>query len=612
MSTTRPAGACGRRIEDYALIGNTRTCALVGRDGAIDWFCAPDFDSPACFARLLGDDENGVWRIAPREEPYTVRRRYAGDTLVLETVFETAAGSARLTDFMPLDGDGSADIVRIVTGLKGRVDMRLDARFRFDYGRVVPWVRRHGSDLLAVAGPDAVRLTTTLPLEGRGWSTVADFTISAGETVPIVLTWHRSYETTPGRRDPDTLLRDTLRWWTDWSAGCDAPGRWRDAVVRSAITLKALTHARTGGIVAAATTSLPERLGGVRNWDYRYCWLRDATFTLYALMNSGYIEEARAWRQWLVRAAAGRADELQIMYSLSGERRLPEYDLPWLSGFCGSRPIRVGNAAHTQCQLDVYGEVVDTLFSARAHGLDANDDAWRVQLSLVDHLERHWRDPGAGIWEQRSVPRRYVHSTVMAWVAIDRTIKAVEQHGLDLPTGKWKKLRHAIRNEICSAGFSTRRNAFVQYFGGEELDAASLLIPLVGFLPVCDPRVVATVETIRRELMSDGFVLRYIAHEKTDGLPAGEGAVLACSFWLADNLALMGRREAARELFERVLAVRNDVGLLAEEYDPAGRRQLGNFPQAFSHVGVINTARNLAGAETPRRAATAAAAPADA
>ncbi len=590
-------GATERRIEDYALIGDTSTCALVGRSGSIDWLCTPNFDSSACFAALLGSEENGRWLIAPQETPRTIQRRYIDHTLVLETTFETSTGTARVTDFMPLSSGRPVDVVRIVSGVKGHVAMKFEVRFRFDYGHIIPWVRRADGSIIAVAGPDSIRLATPFRLEGRNFTHVAEFTVSAGETLPVVLTWHRSFDPLPPPRDAAKLLEQTLAWWTDWSAKCDVPpgtpAKWRDAVIRSAVTLKALTHARTGGIVAAATTSLPEFIGGVRNWDYRYCWLRDATFTLYAMMNTGYVEEAQAWREWLVRAAAGRAEELQIMYSLAGERRLPEYELPWLNGFAGSRPVRVGNDAYLQQQLDVYGEVIDALYAARAHGLTANDDAWRVQLELIRHLDAHWRDPGAGIWEQRGSSRRYVYSTVMVWVAIDRTIKTVEQYKLDLPVEPWKAWRKAIHDEVCTAGFSTRRNAFVQAFGSEDLDASALLIPLVGFLPIDDPRVVGTVEAVQRELMADGFVLRYIAHETADGLPPGEGAFLACSLWLADNLALMGRLDEAREIFERVLAVRNDVGLLAEEYDPLNRRHLGNFPQAFSHVGVINTARNI-------------------
>jgi GH15 family glucan-1,4-alpha-glucosidase len=599
-----------RRIEDYALIGDTSTCALVGRDGGIDWFCPPNFDAPSCFAALLGTAENGRWLIAPRERPRAVTRHYIDDTLVLETRFETSTGAACVIDFMPICRGEATDIVRIITGLEGTVAMQVDVRFRFDYGHVIPWVRRGDGGIVAVAGPDAIRISTPLPLEGRGWSHVSEFAVSAGQRIPMVLTWHRSYDPPPPERDADALLAETRKWWVEWSAACNtprhSPKRWRNAVVRSAITLKALTHARTGGIVAAATTSLPEFIGGERNWDYRYCWLRDATFTLYALMATGFIEEAQAWREWLVRAAAGRPEELQIMYSLAGDRRLQEYTLPWLSGFAGSRPVRIGNAAHVQQQLDVYGEVIDALHYARRCGLKVHDDAWRVQLALVDHLEKHWRDPGSGIWEQRTGPRRYVYSTVMAWAAFDRTIKAAEHYAYkDLPIDRWKQVRQAIHDEVCQDGYSTKRRAFVQCFDNEELDASALLIPLVGFLPPDDPRIVSTVEAIQRNLMADGFVLRYIAHETADGLPPGEGAFLACSLWLADNLARMGRYDEASEMFERVLGVANDVGLLAEEYDPLNNCQLGNFPQAFSHVGVINTVRNLTFAQAKRQGSTA-------
>ena len=595
-----------RRIEDYALIGDTSTCALVGRDGSIDWFCPPNFDAPACFAALLGTAENGRWLIAPQERPRAVKRHYIDDTLVLETRFETSTGAACLIDFMPISRGDTTDIVRIITGIEGTVAMQADIRFRFDYGHLIPWVRRGDSGIIAIAGPDAIRVSTRLPLEGRDWTHSAEFSISAGERIAMVLTWYRSYDPPPPERDAEALLAETRKWWIDWTRPCtaprDAPKKWRNAVVRSAITLKALTHARTGGIVAAATTSLPEFIGGERNWDYRYCWLRDATFTLYAMMSTGFTEEARAWREWLVRAAAGRPEELQIMYSLAGDRRLAEYELTWLPGFAGSRPVRIGNAAHMQQQLDVYGEVIDALHYARRSGLDRNDDAWRVQLALIAWLEEHWRDPGSGIWEQRTEPRRYVYSTVMVWVAFDRTIKAAEHYGLlDLPIERWKRIRKAIHDEVCQDGYSTRLGAFTQCFGNEELDASALLIPLVGFLPSDDPRITSTVNAIQRGLMANGFVLRYVAHETADGLPPGEGAFLACSLWLADNLARMGRFDEAHEIFERVLGVANDVGLLAEEYDPLNKWQLGNFPQAFSHVGLINTVRNLILAAEARR-----------
>ena len=583
------------RIEDYALIGDTRTGALVCRNGSIDWLCVPRFDSPACFAALLGDPDNGQWIVAPQDAPRAANRRYVDDTLVLETTFETDAGSVRLTDFMAITpDDDSIDLVRIATGLRGAVPMHFEARFRFEYGSVIPWVRRREHGLTAIAGPDALRLVTPLELEGKDWSTVADFTLKEGQTVPMVLTWHRSYDVPPPPRDPTTMLHDTLRWWRGWSSSCEAPAEWRDAVVRSAVTLKALTHADTGGIVAAATTSLPEWPGGVRNWDYRYCWLRDATFTLYALMMTGYTDEARAWREWLVRAVAGEPTKLQIMYGLAGERSLEEREIPWLTGFAESRPVRIGNAAHQQKQLDVFGEIMDAFHSGRTHGLDPSDEAWRIQLELIGEVEEHWRDGGSGIWEQRAPDRRYVYSNVMAWVAIDRAVRAVERFGMKGPLNTWKKLRQTMHDEICREGFSEERNAFVQYFGGKTLDASALLIPLVGFLPPDDPRIVGTVDAINRELVDDGFVRRYATGDGSDGLPHGEGAFVACSFWLADNLAMMGRTSEARTLFERILDTRNDVGLLAEEYDPVGKYQLGNFPQAFSHVGIINTACNLA------------------
>lgn len=590
-----------RRIEDYALIGNTETAALVGRDGSVDWLCLPRFDSPACFAALLGDAENGQWKVAPQQPPKAVRRRYLDGTLVLETIFETETGSVSVVDFMPLPRHEAVDLVRTITGLEGEVPMRFETRIRFDYGRVVPWVRRTEDGLTAVAGPDLVRLRTPLALKDDGFSSVADFTIRKGESIPTILTWHLSYDPIPPARDIPGLLDRTVAWWQEWSARCKTPEEWHEPVLRSAITLKALTHQRTGGIVAAPTTSLPEFIGGVRNWDYRYCWLRDATFTLYALMVTGYDEEARAWREWLVRAVAGEPSKLQIMYGLGGERRLDEFELPWLAGFEASRPVRIGNAAHQQLQLDVFGEVMDALHSARMHGLEWGDEGWRVQVELMRYLEDHWQDPDAGIWEERAPPRRYVFSTVMAWVAADRAVKAVERFGLKGPADRWRQMRDAIHKEVCERGFNAERNAFTRNFGGTTLDASVLLLPEVGFLPPKDPRIIGTIEAVQRDLMVDGFVRRYHTHENDDGLPPGEGTFLACTLWLADAFALIGRGDEARILFERVLAVRNDVGLLAEEYDPVARRQLGNFPQAFSHVGVINTARNLSTRLGPAR-----------
>jgi GH15 family glucan-1,4-alpha-glucosidase len=588
-----------RRIEDYALIGNLRTAALVHRTGSIEFLCFPHFDSPAVFAAMLGEPENGCWLIAPREQAYKISRRYIPGTLVLETEFETSSGAVRVTDFMPLPEGESSDLVRIVTGLRGEVTMHTDVRFRFDYGSVIPWVRRHDDGVSAIAGGHALRLRTPLPLEGQGWSTVSEFAVRAGESLPLVLTYHSSHESVPDPRDAAASLERTARWWRAWSDKVDAPPEWREAVVRSAITLKALCHAQTGGIVAAPTTSLPEAMGGPRNWDYRFCWLRDAAFTLDALMTTGCNQEAYAWRNWLVRAVAGEPSKAQIVYSLSGERRLYEIELPWLSGFGGSKPVRIGNHAYTQRQMDVYGEVMDALYCARENGLDAHDDAWRIQREFVYYLEDHWRDPGAGIWEQRSEDRIYVSSVVMTWVAVDRAIKSIERFGVEGPLERWKRLRQTIHDDVCRNGFSAERNAFVQYYGGTALDASVLLIALEGFLPVTDPRVVGTIEAIRRELTVDGFVLRYSTDESQDGLPGSEGAFLICSFWLADCLAMLGRRGEARALFERLLEIRNDLGLLAEEYDPRSKRQLGNFPQAFSHVGLIVTARNCAQHEAP-------------
>jgi GH15 family glucan-1,4-alpha-glucosidase len=583
-----------RRIEDYALIGNARTAALVGRDGSIDWFCIPRFDSGACFARLLGDDQNGCWRISPTQRDAKIRRAYRPNTLVLETVFETDGGSVRVIDFMPHPDDGTTEITRVVQGLAGTVAMDFSVVFRFDYGHVVPWVRRRDGLLTAVAGPNALALRTPVALHGRDKTTVGEFTVSAGETITNVLTWYPSHHEPPAARNCQAQLEATTSWWQDWSAHCKVTGEWRDVTVRSAITLKALTHHETGGLVAAATTSLPEWIGGVRNWDYRYCWLRDATFTLYALLVTGYTEEAAAWRKWMLRSMAGEPSKLQIMYGLAGERRLEEYEIPWLSGFAGSKPVRIGNAAHAQRQMDVYGEVMDMLQGAREQGLDRDDDAWRIQLELLRFLGESWDTAESGLWEQRGPEQRFTFSQVMSWVAFDRGIKAVERFGLSGPANRWRQVRDTIHANVCRHGWNSERNTFVQYYGGEPLDASLLLMPQVGFLRCDDPRVVGTVAAIERELMRDGFVYRYSTHESPDGLPPGEGAFLACSLWLADDLVLMGRRDEARELFERVLSVGNDVGLLAEEYDPVGRRMLGNFPQAFSHVGVINTARNLA------------------
>jgi GH15 family glucan-1,4-alpha-glucosidase len=587
-------------IEDYALIGDTHTAGLVSREGSIDWLCMPRFDSPACFAALLGDEGNGRWLLAPAGPVREVRRRYQGDSLVLETEHRTDDGVVRVVDCMP-PRQHDPDVARVVEGVRGRVPMRMELIIRFDYGSIVPWVRRVDGALHAVAGPDSVWLRTPVPVRGRNLTTVAEFTVDEGERVPFILTWHASHMRAPRRIDPIKAVDDSQAWWARWASRITYEGDWQDAVIRSLLTLKALTYAPTGGIVASPTTSLPEALGGVRNWDYRYCWLRDSTFTLYALMLAGLAEEARAWREWLLRAVAGQPREMQILYGVMGDRRITEQELPWLSGYHGSRPVRIGNAAVNQFQLDVYGEVMDTLHLGRRIGLESDEAAWDLQRALMEFLEDHWRDPDEGIWEIRGPRRHFTHSKVMAWVALDRAVKAVELAGLEGPVERWRALRREIHDEVCREGFDAERDAFVQYYGGKQLDASLLLIPLVGFLPATDPRMKGTVAAIQRELMHDGMVHRYPPEGSTnvDGLPPGEGTFLACTFWLADNLALMGRRDEAVAIFERLLALRNDVGLLAEEYEPASGRQLGNFPQAFSHVSLVNTARNLSALPGP-------------
>ncbi|HLI23188.1 MAG TPA: glycoside hydrolase family 15 protein [Stellaceae bacterium] len=597
-----------QRIEDYALIGNCMTAALVGRNGSIDWFPVPRFDSPACFSALLGEAKNGRWLIAPSEHGLAVERRYRPGTMVLETRFRTRSGTALLIDFMPLCAESSpsfasdgrrVDLVRIVRGEAGVVTFAMELIFRFDYGTIVPWVRRRPDGLSAVAGPDALLLRTQVDLQGREQTTVGEFTVHAGEIIPCTLSWYRSHEAEPAAYDPTLALNETVAYWETWSARHQAKSEWREAELRSLLTLKALTYRPTGGIVAAATTSLPEKLGGVRNWDYRFCWLRDATFTLYALLLSGYREEAQDWREWLLRAVAGSSAEVQVMYGLAGERRLPEYELSALQGYAGSRPVRVGNAAHTQRQTDIFGEIVDAFYSAQLHGIEPEDDARHVQESLLEFLEGHWQEPDSGIWEIRGAERRHTHSAVMAWVAFDRAIKSAEKFGLKGPVGRWKAIRSHIHREVCTRGVDHERGVFVQGYDGKALDSALLRIPLVGFLPPQDARVVATAEAVARDLSEDGFVLRYRPEEAPDGLPASEGAFLICSFWLADNYALLGREREARALFERLLDIRNDVGLLAEEYDPAAKCLLGNFPQAFSHVGLVNTAHNLSRGRGP-------------
>jgi GH15 family glucan-1,4-alpha-glucosidase len=581
------------KIEDYALIGDCETAALVGRDGSLDWLCWPRFDSPACFAALLGGPEHGRWLIAPASKVMKTSRAYRADTLILETRFETSDGVVLLTDFMPLRGTNS-DVIRRVTGLQGRVSMRTELIIRADYGRTVPWVSRiEGGGLRAVAGPHMLVLQTNAPLRGEDLSTVGEFSITATETVDFTLTYGPSHLPVPPTIDPSEALTDTEAFWREWAGRCTVEGPWREPALRSLITLKALTYRPTGGIVAAATTSLPERIGGERNWDYRFCWLRDATFTLLSLMGAGYYEEARDWRNWLVRAAAGSPAQMQIMYGLAGERDLTERSLPWLPGYQGSAPVRLGNAAADQLQLDVFGEVIDALHSARKGSLAPNEAAWNLERALIEHLEQVWNLPDEGLWEVRGRRRCFTHSKVMAWVAFDRAVKAVEDFGLDGPVERWRALREEVHREVCNRAFNADQGSFVQYFGGRELDASLLLMPLVGFLPPDDPRILGTVAAVERRLSVDGLLLRYDTGTSDDGLPPGEGTFLACSFWLADNLVLQGRYAEAQMLFERLLALRNDVGLLAEEYDPRGRRFLGNFPQAFSHVALINTALNL-------------------
>lgn len=580
-------------IEDYALLGDTQTAALVSRDGSIDWLCFPRFDSGAVFAALLGTEQHGRWVIRPAGEVTATRRRYVGETLILETEFDTDDGTVRLIDFMPPRGH-APDIIRIVEGVSGRVPMRMELRMRFDYGRVVPWVRRDDGALVAVAGPDSCWLRTPVQTRGEDLMTVAEFVVEQGDRTPFVLTWRESHASAPKPVHAEHALKQTQEYWSQWLSHCTYDGKWRDAVVRSLITLKALTYAPTGGIVAAATTSLPEQLGGVRNWDYRFCWLRDATITLQALMYSGFEEEARDWRRWLLRAIAGDPDEVQIMYGVAGERRLPEYLADWLPGYDGN-PVRIGNQAVDQFQLDVYGEVMDALYQARTTGYGAGASTWSLQKALMKIVAARWQEPDEGIWEVRGGSQHFTHSKLMAWVAADRAVRSVEKFGLDGPLAQWRELREQISSDILANGFDRDRGTFTQYYGSSELDAALLMVPLVGFLPIDDERVVGTVAAIEKELLVDGFVQRYTQHadSDTDGLPPGEGAFLACTFWLADNYSLMGRTADAEELFERLLALRNDLGLLSEEYDTAAGRLVGNFPQAFSHVPLINTARNL-------------------
>ncbi len=590
-------------IEDYALIGDCHTAALVGRDGSIDWLCFPRFDSGACFAALLGQPGHGRWLIAPAAEVRGVRRKYRPGTLILETEFETDEGAVRVIDCMPLS-DERWDVLRIVEGVRGSVAMRMELIVRFDYGSIVPWVRRPDDTLLLTAGPDTLELHTLVQVHGENMKTVAEFSVGKGERIPFSLNYRLSHEATQQAMDAEQTLRDCEKAWRKWSGRCTYKGRWREAMVRSLITLKALTFAPTGGIVAAPTTSLPEQPGGVRNWDYRYCWLRDATFTLNALLLAGYREEAVAWREWLLRAVAGSPDDLQILYGVTGERRLEETELGWLPGYGGAAPVRVGNAASKQFQLDVYGEVMDTLHLARAAGLAPEPAAWSIQVALLQFLESNWREPDEGIWEIRGPRRQFTHSKVMAWVAFDRALKDAQTYGLDAPLERWRQVRDAIHAQVCAQGYDARRNTFVQSYGSPHLDASLLLISQVGFLPPDDPRVLGTVAAIERNLVVDGLVLRYSTATDVDALPAGEGAFLPCSFWLADNLVLSGRRAEGEALFERLLALRNDLGLLAEEYDPRAQRMLGNFPQALTHMALIHTAHLLSVPEQHARRAS--------
>jgi GH15 family glucan-1,4-alpha-glucosidase len=589
-----------RPIEDYALIGDTRTAALVCRDGSIDWLCLPNFDSGACFAALVGEAENGTWSLAPKGDVTAIRRTYRKDSLILETSYEIEGGGrVRVVDAM-LPGSDVPRVVRLVAGEAGRVAMRSQMRIRFDYGRIVPWVRRTSGTIVAVAGPDAVAMYADVPLVGEDLSTVAEFWVGPGDRVGFEMAYFPSYDAQPGPSDVGTALRRADAFWREWARTCRYDGPWRDGVVRSLLTLKALTNARTGAVLAAPTTSLPEELGGVRNWDYRYCWLRDATFVLVALLNAGYEEEAFAWRAWLLRAVAGNPDQIQILYGLRGERHVPEFEAPWLRGYADSRPVRIGNAAAAQLQLDVYGEVADVMFQAHRAGLPPNTDEWSLLSAVVEAVEKRWAETDCGLWEVRGPQRPFVHSKVLAWVALDRAVTAIERFGLTGPADRWRALHAQIHDEVCALGYDPKRETFTQSYGSVELDAATLLLPLVGFLPPDDPRIVGTVRAVERELMVDGFVRRYTQPTaRTDGLPPGEGAFYACGFWLADNYVLQNRRNDARALFERLIGTANDVGLLSEEYDLDAKRLVGNFPQAFSHVGMVNTAYNLASDSKP-------------
>ena len=587
------------KIEDYAFLSDTQTGALVSRDGCVDWLCLPRFDSPACFASLLGKKENGHWLFTPKEKVDKVSRRYRGDTLILETEIETAGGAVRLIDFMPPRGK-NPDLVRIVEGLRGEVRMEMELIIRFEYGSIIPWVRKAHEGLEAIAGPDGLILRTPIETRGEDLTTVAEFTVKKGERLPFVLTWFASHEEPARAINPEHALRDTEKFWNAWAQQCHYSGPWKDAVKRSLITLKGLTYAPTGGLVAALTTSLPEGIGGVRNWDYRYCWLRDATFTLITLMRVGYRDEAKSWREWLLRAIAGSGAQMQIMYGVHGERWLYEREIPWLSGYGNSRPVRVGNAASNQFQLDVFGEVLLAMHQSHVAGLQTDESDWRLQVQLMRFLESNWDQPDEGIWEVRGGRKHFTHSKMMAWVAFDRAVKLAQLCKCAAADNveRWKKIRDQIHAEVCERGYNIDKKAFTQFYGSDALDASLLMMPRVGFLPPSDERVRGTIEAVERELVRDGLVLRYRTEEENvDGLPGGEGTFLACSFWLANSLHLIGRTEEAKALFERLLTLRNDLGLISEEYDPIGKRQLGNFPQAFTHLAMVNTARILSGDE---------------
>jgi GH15 family glucan-1,4-alpha-glucosidase len=589
------------RIEDYALVGDLQTAALVGRNGSIDWCCFPRFDSGACFAALLGTPDHGRWLLAPQDEIRRCTRRYRHDTLILESVFETDSGAVRAIEFMPPRGE-APDIVRIVEGLDGEVPMCSELVIRFDYGSIVPWVRRVDDSRIATAGPDALCYRTPVEVRGENLTTVSDFVLRPGERIPFVLTWFPSHRPPPDEIDPERALDDTESYWIEWASKCDQGGRYHDEIHQSLLVLKALTFGPTGGIVAAPTTSLPERVGGVRNWDYRFCWLRDATLTLLAMLQAGYNEEAVSWRRWLLRAVAGNPADVQIMYGIAGERRLEERELDWLPGYEDSNPVRIGNAASEQLQLDVYGEVLEALYQTRKHGAEGDDNVWSLQLKLLEWLETGWRRKDSGIWEVRGPERHFTYSKVMAWLAFDRAVRYVEEFEREGPVDRWRSIREEIRAEILERAWCEEKQAFAQSYDSDRLDAVLLLMPLAGFLRADDQRFVSTTEAIRRELSVDGLLMRYLPDESpgVDGLPPGEGVFLPCSFWLAQVLALQGREDEARELFERLLDLRNDVGLLAEEYDPVAKRQLGNFPQAFTHLAIVGTAFVLAEGKSMR------------